>query len=789
MKGLFSVKRISIVVVVFLIFIAVWGVSILRGSLALTDGSLVAPKLSAPVLIERDAQGIPTLISDDRQAIAYGLGFVHAQERFFQMDVLRRNSAGELSQLIGGATLDHDQRIRVHRFRARAERNLKHLTDGHLDILQAYADGVNQGLAQLSAQPFEYQLLNSAPAAWVPADSLLVLFSMYMTLQDEFGESERYHSVMADVLPKALYEFLQPTGGRWDAPLIGEAFEPSPIPAMSLAQLLPGTDPLVYQPLLESDDYAVGSNNWAVGGALTTHGGAIIADDMHLNIAVPNIWYRASWPLPNGLTMTGASLPGTPAMIVGSNSKVAWGFTNTTGDWSDVVLLETDAATEHYTTAQGPASFEVFDEVIHVKGEPDHVLQVKETQWGPVIGQNHRGQWMALRWVAHDVNGSNVNILAMESVTNVEQALAKASTFGMPAQNFVGGDVQGNIGWTVAGPIPRRVGLTGEHWQNWAGGDKSWQGYRSYPDVPHIYNPSHHRLWTANARTMSGDYLAMMGDAGGYALGARQQQIRDALFAKERFSEQDLLDIQLDDRALFLAPWHEHLSALIEQTTLPLEQERQVLLDVLTHWGARASNDSVGYRLVRNFRLKTIEYSVAPFVSVLAKTDSSFNFDIIDRSVEYPVWSMLTEQPEHLLNPEFDSWQALQVAALNSVLMTMAEGGLPLHEQTWGAENTANIVHPLVKAVPALKPLLSMPADRLSGDSHMPRVQTPTNGASERMVVAPGREASGIFHMATGQSGHPLSPWFDDGHSDWVEGKASAFLSGPAQHQLRLTPP
>lgn len=781
-------KHSIIFLLIALAAVLIWVVTTLQFSLATTDGELHLEGLDSSVIIERDAQGIPTLLSDDRLSVAYGLGFVHAQERFFQMDLLRRNSAGELSQLVGAATVEHDRNIRRHRLRARAERNMQHLPSSQVDIVQAYTRGANAGLAELDSKPFEYHLLNVEPQPWQPADSLLVLFSMYMTLQDESGETEYSQNLMAETLPQDLYDFLLPKGGKWDAPLLGEAFAPAPTPTTSIADLKLSSEALVYQPLLESDDYAIGSNNWVVGGALTEHGSAIVADDMHLSIQVPNIWYRARWPLANGLTMTGASLPGTPAIIVGSNSKVAWGFTNTTGDWGDWVLLDTDEALTEYQTVEGAEAFQVFEETIEVKGQASENLVVKETRWGPVLKQNHRGQWMAFRWVAHDLEGANMNLIGMESVTSIAEALPLASTFGTPAQNFVGGDDQGNIGWTVAGRIPHRKGFDGSFWKNWASGEYGWQGYLSFEDYPKVYNPDNHRIWTANARTMSGEYLRLMGDASNYALGARQQQIRDALLAKDTFTEQDLLDIQLDDRALFLTPWHQHLTALIESNTQPIMHGNEALLNVLNRWGAAASAESVGYRLVRNFRLKTIEYAMAPFVTALTQADESFQFKYVKRSSEYPVWAMVTQQPEHLLNPEFSSWDALQLAALEDVLATMAEDGTPLSEQTWGVQNSANIIHPLVKAVPALDAFLSMPKDRLSGDSHMPRVQTPTNGASERMVVTPGQEEQGVFHMATGQSGHPLSDWFDAGHRDWIEGNASAFLPGKAQHKLILKP-
>lgn len=752
----------------------------LRQSLPILEGKLETGVVSAPVQIARDSQGIPLIEAGNRSDIAFALGFLHAQERYFQMDLLRRNSAGELSALVGPAALKHDRKVRVHQFRARAARNVAAMPEDHRRVLSRYVAGVNFGLQQLGAAPWEYALLGTKPEPWTEEDSLLTIFSMYLTLQSPIGKFELRDTALADLLPADLYQFYFPDGGQWDAPLIGEARDPVRLPSTSIASLLNEGDSLVYQ-RTESDDKIYGSNNWVVGGALTDHGGAILADDMHLGLNVPNIWYRAGWTIPGtSQVMRGATLPGGPIAVVGSNGLVAWGFTNTTADWGDLIPLEVSEDGNSYRTPDGWQAFEVASEKVEVKDAAPEVIEVRKTIWGPVVAENHRGTPLAYRWVAHDIRGANLNLLRMEGVTSAQAALDLGPQLGIPHQNLVVGDKAGNIGWTVGGPVPRRVGLAGDRSVSWADGDAYWDGYLSPDEHPRIYNPPSHRIWTANARTMDGEFLRVMGDHG-YALGARQQQIRDGLMARDSFAEQDLLNLQLDDKAVFLGRWQSELLNTLDG----IEEYRDVYQQV-ADWGGRASSDSVGYRIVRNYRLKFMELTTAPILTYMRRFQPDFSFGPTKRQFEYSLWEMTTREPAHLLNPDFESWQSLKLAALDAVLGEMAEGGLPLKDQTWGVQNTARIQHPLGKAVDFVNWFTAMPGDQLHGDTHMPRFQSPTHGASQRMVVSPGRTDAAIFHMATGQSAHPLSPFFANGHGDWVEGRPSPLKEQSAVFRLTL---
>jgi penicillin G amidase len=775
-----------------------------RASLATLEGERTVPGIKDEVRIERDARGVPTLRARSRADLAFATGFVHAQDRFFQMDVLRRHAAGELAGLAGKAFLEEDRKARVHRFRALARRMVAGLAGPDREVLRAYARGVGEGLGSLGAPPWEYVVLGDRPAPWAEEDSILVALAMFEVLQGGCVERERTNALLYDLLPRQLADFLNPPGSVWDAPLEGGPLSAPPIPGPEVLDLRkrpprfgppPTADPSA---LGDFERPCVGSNNWAVSGKHTAHGGAILANDMHLWLGAPGLWYRASfvWPAGPGKEhhVTGATLPGTPAMVVGSNTHVAWGFTNTEGDWADLVLLEPDPKDpERYLTPEGPRRLEHHAEVIKVRGGRDVVLDVEWTVWGPVLDTDHRGRRRALRWVAHDPEAINLNLLRLETAHTLDEALAIAPLAGAPAQNFVVADDRGGIAWTILGRIPRRVGFDGRTPTSRADGKRRWDGWLGPGEYPRVVNPPGGRIWTANNRVVGEPHASRIG-RNHYDLGARAGQIRDDLLAGDKFCETDMLAIQLDDRALFLTRWQKLLLGLLSGSDDP---QRRAMRREVAAWGGRASVDSIGFRLVRRFRLGVLARVLTALTEPCRKQARGPRFSIygLDPNVEESVWQVVTRRPAHLLPPPYGTWKDLLLDCVEAVRRDVQGRNrsfeVALSRYTWGAVNRPRIGHLFGSASSLLRDLLEldMPREPLPGDSHnMPRVQSPTFGASQRLAVSPGREGEGYFHMPAGQSGHPLSPHYRDGHEAWAKGRPTPFLPGPTVHALVLKP-
>jgi len=791
--------RVGVAVLVALLLLAflagAWGYVQLRASLPQLEGELPLPGLTAPVTVERDALGVPTFRGTSRADLARATGFLHAQDRFFQMDLLRRRAAGELAELFGPAALPADREVRVHRFRHLAGRVIESSPIGEQALVEAYTAGVNAGLDALGAQPFEYFVLRAEPAPWRPEDTVLCTLAMFLTLHDETGVRESAVGLMHDTLPRELFEFLVPRGTPWDTPLVGEPHETPPIPGPEVFDLRsPGSvgPAKAAAHVGRAEAFAPGSNNWAVAGTHTADGRALLANDMHLGISVPNTWYRVSLAWPEEETgdeqrITGVTLPGTPAIVVGSNGYVAWGFTNSQADWNDLVILELDPDDpEVYLTPEGPRKLDHFSESIQVKGQDAESLDVVWSVWGPVIGHDHEGRPRAVRWTAHDQEAVPLRLGRLELARNIDQAIETASLLGIPPQNLVCADSTGRIGWTIAGRIPRRVGFEGRLPGFWADGSRRWDGWLSPEEYPRVVDPPQGRVWTANARVVDGEMLAKLGE-GSYALGARARQIRDDLFAIERATLPDLLAIQLDDRAVFLERWQRLLLDVLSPEAIASNPQRAELRRHVENWGARAVTPSVGFRMVRAFRLTVAERVFKPLTAACRERDEEFRYLRLWQ-YEGPLWRLLTEHPDHLLDPVHGTWDEALLAAVDAMLEELTHGDIPLGELSWGERNTVRIQHPLSRALPWLGRFLDMPREPLPGSSHMPRVQGITHGASERLVVSPGHENEGVFHMPGGQSGHPMSPFYSAGHAAWAQGEPTPFLPGPTHNTLTLVP-
>ena len=843
----------AVVVVVLLPLAIVHGV--LRDSLPPLDGAVPSVGLTAPVKIERDHLGVVTIEAANRVDLAYATGFVHGQDRYFQMDLSRRFPAGELSALFGPVALDHDRQARLFRFRKVAQAVLQQATDEQRAVVEAYTRGVNAGLQSLHSRPWEYWLLGGPPVEWKAEDTILVVYSMWWDLQANGIRREllrreinaRIGGKECDAGWKCSLRFFYPARTEWDAPdgVVADPASavasdivppaagipgpdvlnvrgPTPAPADDKAKPLQGTgtvpangpaarvgtvatvDPApsaglwartvwaLVGPATLDNLHDVGSNSWAVAGRLTATGAALVANDMHLSQRVPAVWYHARLRVTGSTTqpaldMTGVTLPGAPLLVAGSNGHVAWGFTNSYGDWLNVDLVPCTAVGESdLQTPSGSVSLTVDREEIQVKGQAPVVEEVKSGPAGILVQAEPERQmcWFG-SWLATLPAATNLNLIGMERAASVEDALNLAPTVGIPHQNLVVGDREGHIAWTIFGRIPTNIGAER------ANGHSPW----TIPEThPRIVDPQVGRLWTGNARVTDderqeaaiGGDLASMGSE--YDLGARAHQIRDDLMALQgSITPAEMLKIQLDDRAVFLTRWKYFLLDLIDPAAVKDHPRRADFRKQLESWDGRADTGSVSYRLVRGYHNQVQEAIWKMIMQALQVPPEDSKF--IPPQFEQPLWQLVHQQPLHMLAAEYPNWRDFLLASLDDTITGLDTS---CHDQlsqcTWGQHQLVRIQHPLSRALPILAPLLDMPTVELPGDHDMPRVQEGAFGASERFAVSPGHEDQAYFHMPGGQSGHPLSPYYRAGFMAWARGEPLPFLPGVAEHTLMLQP-
>jgi len=794
-----TIRRVCIATLAIAILsalgLAAYAYSRLAASLPQRDGAAILPALTAPAQVEFDDLAVPTIRAATLPDAIAVQGFLDAQERFFQMDLARRAAAGELAALVGPRALATDRRRRADRFRHVAQQTLANTPPRHRALLTAYTRGVNAGLAALGDVPPEYLALRREPEPWRPEDCFLVSASLALGLAQD-AALERMVAVMDEALPPELVRFLTPATDRDDAPILYDdpadptgGYRPAPIPGPGVIDLrdrAPADEPIEVEETIVADpDLApFASNNWAVAGARTARGDAICANDPHLWHSVPNVWRRSRLIWPGG-DAVGVNTPGFPGIVIGATRNVAWGFTNTTGDFQDHVLIELHPDDPNlYKIAPGEHEpFTIITETIEVAGAEPERLDIRITKWGAVIGEDHNGNPLALKWAALDPDLQNLEIFDLMSARSLDAAVEIMRRFRGPSQNAVMAGDDGRIAWVVTGYLPRREGFTGRVPVSWARDGVGWDGELPQRDRPVLIDPPSGVIVTANNRTADLARAQTYGRA--WARPARAKRILERLAQSDTHTERGMLALQLDTQA----PRHARLldialRAIDADGPGSITPEIAQAREILESWDGTAEADQPGYRILERFRRLLRREIVAPLVAPCLELDPAFTYRWTN--TDEPVMRLIEERPAHLLPPRHDSWDALVRSVFaETVAQLIAEGGI---ERTWGDANRADIAHPFSRVAPFLSRFLDMPPSPLAGDAGIVRVATPRFGASLRLVASPSNLEEAIFHMPAGQSGHPLSRHYRAGHIDWVEANPTPLLPGETVSTLRLTP-
>ncbi|CAN98429.1 Penicillin amidase [Sorangium cellulosum So ce56] len=750
------------------------------------------PGLEGPVTVTSDRLGIPTISATSRQDALRALGLITARDRMFQLDLLRRSNGGRLAEILGRGLLEADTRQREHGVPQAARAILARLPESQRAALDAYAEGVNAYLRSAEALPIEFQKLGYRPEPWRPEDSVLVVLGMFNALS-ESEDSERTQTVLTHSLPRGVMSFLLESVDPYTRALLGaQDTAPPPLPAEELRALVaqrrnqrPPSSPS--QRVLGEDagEAPIGSNGWAVAGQRTRDGRAILANDMHLELGVPNIWYRAELRY-GEREVAGVVLPGVPVVIVGTNRHVAWGLTSLLGDVMDLVRLETvPERPGEYRTPSGWKRFDVAQETIKVRGEPDASVTVRRTIWGPVAARPLLGAPVAIRWTALDPEGVDLGILEMDRVRSVDEAVAVMSAAGGPGCNVLLADRDGRVAWTVTGRMPRRSGFDGSVSVSWADGRAGWDGYLAPAALPRIVDPPSGFVVNANHRMPLAQGAPVL--ARDHANGYRAYRITERLRETHPVAEADMFQLQLDTRAEFFGFYRDLALRVLTEEAVSRRPALAEARRAAAAWDGRADASSVGLPLLARFRRVLTDDVFAAWLG--ASRAAEPDLTLAPPDIDTPLQRALEARSADLVPAPAGGWDAFVLGALEKAMMAVKQenGGLPLDQIEWGAVSRVRIAHPL-GASPELAALLNMPDEPLPGCSVCVRLSSRTVAASERLVVSPGHEQDGILHMPAGQSGDPLSPHYRDQQRAWVDGRPLPLLAGPAEHTITLVP-
>lgn len=769
-----------------------------RQALPQVDGSLVLPGLQAEVVVERDALGVPVITASSLEDLTLAQGYVTAQDRLWQMDMTRRVAAGELAEIVGRAALATDIENRTYGFRQAAEASLATMDAEMKGLLEAYARGVNLYMEHHQSRlPLEFRVLGYQPRPWAPTDTLLVHAYMYEVLTTTWRWELNRARVEAKVGPERARE-MYPVESRLDHFIVGDEKageaparpgKQSPLPPPRTVPTAPDV-PLEYVAQWRRDiEAALGSNNWVVSGSRTYSGKPLLANDTHLPLRVPDTWYMVHLRAP-GYRAKGFTLPGTPLLIIGHNERIAWGFTNNGADVQDLFAerLNPENPKEYWAGGRWRAA-EVRAEVIKIKGEADHALEVLVTRHGPIVHRDgHTGY--ALRWTALEPGGLGAGFSMLGQAQNWQEFLAAMREVSGPAQNTVYADVDGNIGFVMAARVPVRKNGTGATPAPGDTDDHEWTGYIPFEQLPQVLNPAEGLIATANARVVGPAYRPYLTDR--WYSPYRTEQIYRLLSARTGLRPRDFLEMQADTHSIPHMVLAQQLHTAMRRYP-PKDERVKMLLDLVPRWEGTTEATSRLVGLLEYTRRQLRQMILQP---VLGNDERHYEWSRSQIFFD----NVLRDRPAHWLPKEFADYDALLMAAAERAAARLEEearaAGIANPERPeqwrWGNYIKLHMVHPLAQSGFLSRHLSVTNVDQ-GGTAYSIKQTGRSVGPAMRFVADLHDWDNSLMNITMGQSGHYLSPNYRDQFEAWYWGRGvpSAFSDAAVQatvrHRLRLT--
>jgi penicillin amidase len=704
-------RAINLSIAVLLVAVVVAAYWLAWRPLPQTSGEIAAP-ITTRATVTRDALSVPHIAAASWDDAIFLQGYVTAQDRMWQMDAIRRLAAGELAEVIGPSALDQDKDSRRLRLSRIAEAQAKTLTPETKAIFAAYARGVNYYLeTHRDRLPLEFTLLNYSPRPWRIEDTLLAALEMFRMLTTSWPEEIRKLH-MLEKGDKEKVEFLYP--------------------ARTGTEVVPG------------------SNAWAVSGAHTASGKPILAGDPHLEWSIPSPWYLVH--LKGGdLDVTGASLPGIPAVILGHNRRVAWSVTNLEFDVQDLYREQIDTQTGRYQMSGQLRQALLERDWIGVKGQKPLQSDTWITAHGPVF-LNDEGRNYSLRWTAANADRMEFPFLALDRAKNWEEFNQTLRHYSGPAQNFVYADVDGNIGYHAAGVLPNRQGCRGDVPADGATNSCEWAGAIPYDDLPQVYNPQSGIIASANQDPFPGDYRYAVN--GGFAPPYRAREIRTLLSNREKWKPEEMLSVQKD-------VYSDYLSFLAHQA--------------VEAWDKRPNSSAqmrAATETLRNWNGQTEKKTAAPMVAMLLDTElrkaaakaaaPGVEGEYAARMAPVVIEKLLRERPAGWFK-DYDELLINSLAAGISAGEKIA--GSNVADWDYGAWIELHLVHPVIGQLPVIGGYFNIgnigPVP-MSGSPSSIKQTTQRLGPSMRMVIDLANLDQSLANLVTGESGHVMSRHYKD---------------------------
>lgn len=772
------------------------------------DGSVRISGLSSIVTVRRDTYGTPHIQAATQDDLFFAQGYVTAQDRLWQMDMLRRHGEGTLAAVLGPELVKHDEEQRVLELGNTARRIYESLPPEERNQVDDFARGVNAYIAHCESTnslPPEFKLLFYKPAPWTGTDSIAVGMTMVETLDTHILTKLTRAKVDQRLNNPTLEAELFPVGSWRDHPPTGMLLDlskpqPPQPPSLNLSEetgavTLPDRLPALSTPsdlvprslaavlgLPSCEKCTAGSNNWVVAGEHTASGKPLLSNDMHLDLTVPNIWYMADLQAP-GIHVAGVTLPGVPWVIAGHNEHIAWGFTALGGDVQDLYIEKLDGK-GNYAGRDGqwhPLSLD--RELIQVRDGRDVTLDIRSTGHGPLLNPllPKTAPAIALRWTLLDSSLNTIPLYQIDTAANWDEFRTALQAWCWPTQNVVYSDDQGHIGYQAVGRIPiRSAGLTEEPIQN---DSNQWQGYIPFDDMPSAYDPPSGFLATANARvtTPASKYPVTLEWGEPY----RVERIYKLLQGRNGLKPEDMLATQTDIYSAVDQELAQKFAYAIDQTPDTGKQLHQAA-NLMRVWDGRLTTDSAAASLVDWTRGELWTMILKP---KLGDETTDYHW----QESTYAEEQIVANQDPAWLPSGYKNWNVFIAAAVRRAIKN---GHAPqdLSKWTYGSWHVIQLQHPLSRFLPFLDRVAGVGPLPLSGDRTTMKQVGRSFGPSQRFTMDWNNIDASTENIVLGESGNPYSPYFRDQWNYWYEGKTfplpftSSAVAAQTRHILRLTP-
>ncbi|PPA69512.1 penicillin acylase family protein [Jeotgalibacillus proteolyticus] len=730
-------------------------------SLAVIEGELEVPVLSETVTVTRDADGVPHIEARSEADLYRAQGFVQAQDRLFQMDLARRQASGRLSEVVGDAALSTDQFFRSFSLRHAAELSYDGYGDEAKDVLAWYAEGVNaymEAAEENGTLPFEFRILGYKPEEWTEIDSLTIGKYMAYDLGGNWSTLAFRHWATGE-FPEDKARELFITYPE-NAPAIIEANKEQKVQVAG--EFIDAPIPHPFN----------GSNNWVVSGDRTESGMPLLADDPHLGLGTPSIWYQMHLTSPEQ-NVSGVIFAGIPGIILGHNDEIAWGVTNVGPDVQDLYIEQPNPENPNQFLYEGEwVDAEVRDEPIGIKGEDPVDFQVVTTRHGPIISttaDGEEGPAFSMQWTALEPTLELQAVLNMNKASNWDEFEQALEDFHSPAQNFVFAAKDGTIAYKANGRIPIRKTGDGQLPVPGDSGDYEWTGYVPYGELPTVVNPDSGFIATANNAVVDDSYPYHITDF--WAQPYRYKRIVEVLEENDAVTAEDMMALQMDQKNLYAEEFLDSMIATVRRGEKGEEFKEE--LDLLEEWN-RVDDKKEAAPLL--FHLWIKELPIVLFNEEMPK-------DVLG------MFSGKNHVTDQMMRDAFGGDEGVWVSEYGGVEKWLTDSfsnvqqavtkefGDDLSKWQWGDYHQVYFEHPLSGASPVLKWLFNREDPIPVGGSQI-TVQAASygpdgivdHGGSWRFV-ADLSDLSKAYHIVgPGQAGHIKSPWYQDQIDDWVKG-------------------